>query len=154
MKEHNAVQELLGLAAAGVLDPGEQLRVQEHLMQCDVCREEFDDWVLLADALRALPTPQASPGLLLQTRRLVHARQLTAANNPGHLLFPGIILVFSWISVFLNYRLLRMIDISLAKWMNISTTAVWLAYIGISWFAAVAAAGFLGMHLRQETKRI
>jgi predicted anti-sigma-YlaC factor YlaD len=154
MKEHNAIQELLGLAAADVLDQEEQLRVQEHLLQCNVCREDFNNWILLADALRALQTPQASPGLLLRTRRLVQAHQLLVANNRGNLLFPCLLLAFSWISLFLNYRLMRLIDISLSKWIDISTAAFWITYIGVSWIAAAFAAGFLGRHLRQEGKTI
>ena len=154
MKEHNAIRELLGLAAAGILDPEEQQRIQDHLLQCDACREDFNDWMLLTDALRALPTPQASPELLLRTRRLVHAHQLLVANNRGNLLLPCLLLAFSWISLLLNYRLMRLITISLAKWIDISTAAFWITYIGVSWFAAAFAAGFLGRHLRQEEKTI
>jgi anti-sigma factor RsiW len=154
MKEHVEVQELLDLAAAGALDPEEQQRVQEHLRQCDACRADLNDWHLLADTLRMLPTPQAPPGLLMRTHRLVKARQLMKANNFGNLLFPCLLLAFSWISLLLNYQLMRLINLSLAKWLNISTTAVWIAYIGISWLAAAAAAGFLVRHFRQEGKTI
>jgi anti-sigma factor RsiW len=154
MKRHNEIRELLGLAAAGILDPEEQLQIQEHLAHCAGCREDYNEWMLIADALRALPTPQAPPGLLLRTKRLVQAHQVIAANNPGGLLLPCLLLTFSWISLFLNYRLMRLIDITVAKWMDISTTAFWIIYIGVSWLAIAFAAGFLGKHFRQEGKTI
>jgi predicted anti-sigma-YlaC factor YlaD len=154
MKRHNEIRELLGLAAAGILDPEEQQLIQDHLMHCDACRKDYNDWMMLAKALRELPTPQASPELLLRTRRLVQTHQQMAANNQGKLLFPCLLLAFSWISLFINYRLMRLIDISLSKWMDISTAAFWITYIGVSWFAAAFAAGFLGRHLRQEGKTL
>lgn len=154
MKKHNEICELLGLAAAGILDQEEQHAIQEHLAHCDACRKDYNEWMLLADALRALPTPQAPPGLLLRTRRLVQARQLMAATAQGKLFFPCLLLAFSWISLFINYRLIHLIDITLAKWMNISTAAFWITYIGISWLTVAFAASFLGRHLRQEGKTI
>jgi predicted anti-sigma-YlaC factor YlaD len=154
MKKHNEIRELLSLAAAGILDQEEQQLIQEHLAHCDACREDYNEWMLLANALRALPTPQAPQGLLQRTHRLVKARQLTAANAQGKLFLPCFLLAFSWISLFLNYRLLRLLDISLSKWIDISTVAFWITYIGVSWIAAAFAAGFLGRHLRQERNRI
>jgi predicted anti-sigma-YlaC factor YlaD len=154
MKDHQAVQELLSLAAAGVLNPKEQQRVQEHLRQCVICRAEFDDWQQITHELRILPTPQAPAGLLLRTQRLIQSHQFQAANNPGRLLLPCLLLVFSWVSLFLNYHLLRLIDLPLAKWLDISTTAIWISYIGISWLVAALSAGILARHLHREGKTV
>jgi anti-sigma factor RsiW len=154
MKDHQAVQELLSLAAAGVLNPKEQQRVQEHLQRCDICRVEFDDWQKITHELRILPTPQAPVGLLLRTQRLIQSRQFLAANNPGSLLLPSLLLMFSWVSLFLNYHLLRLIDMPLAKWLDISTTAIWISYIGISWLAAALSVGFFARHLHREGKTV
>ncbi len=71
MKEHTIVRDLLTLAAAGLLDPDEQRRVEMHLHQCEACRADLSEWTCIAVALRELPTPQAPPRLVSQTQRIL-----------------------------------------------------------------------------------
>ena len=40
MSEHESIRELLSLAAAGVLAPDEQRRVELHAAVCDACRRQ------------------------------------------------------------------------------------------------------------------
>ena len=42
----------------------------------------------------------------------------------------------------------------LAQWLDVSSTTVWVAYIGVTWFATALAAGLLGKHWRQEGRTV
>lgn len=73
MNEHDAIVELLALAAAGVLTPEEERRVREHTARCAECAAELNSWQMLAGELGAAPAPQAPPRLVLQTQARVAA---------------------------------------------------------------------------------
>jgi Putative zinc-finger len=48
MNEHEKIRTLLTLAAADVLDPGEEKQLMDHLRTCDSCGAELEKWKLLA----------------------------------------------------------------------------------------------------------
>jgi anti-sigma factor RsiW len=152
MKEHSAVRDLLSLAVAGVLDPAEQRQVEEHLRGCDACRTELNEWRRLARVLRELPTPQAPPKLVLQTRRLLEAYTAAKGKYQGSRLVLVFLIGFSWIVSVLTWQLVGRLDIPLTQWLNVSSTIIWIAYIGTTWLATVLAAGMLGKHAQQEGK--
>ena len=58
MNDHEKIRALLALAAADVLEPGEEKQLMDHLRTCDACGAELEKWKLLAGGLRRLPTPQ------------------------------------------------------------------------------------------------
>jgi predicted anti-sigma-YlaC factor YlaD len=152
MTQHFVVRELLSLAAAGALDPVEQRLVDEHLPGCAACRAEWNEWTLLAGALKERPAPQAPPELLLQTRRL-----LQAASSKGHgesWLLPALLVVSCWTVVFLDWCLVRFIGIPLACWLDIPAAAIWATYIGGTWLATALAAALLIKHAHQEGKAL
>jgi|WetSurMetagenome_2_1015567.scaffolds.fasta_scaffold374115_2 anti-sigma factor RsiW len=150
MKEHIEVRNLLILAAAEALNPAEQKRVEKHLQQCEECRAELDEWMRLTGALEKMPTRQAPPNLALKTRRLLE-RQAAAEKKQREMRFIPALVVFSWAALYLNWRLVQRIDAPLTRWLDISSTTLWMAYIGITWLATtVLAAGFFVQHARQE----
>jgi anti-sigma factor RsiW len=150
MKEHIEVRNLLSLAAADALNSAEQRQVERHLRQCEACRAEFNDWVGLTGALEKMPTPHAPANLVLRTRRLLE-RQAAVEKKQREMRFIPALVVFSWAAMYLNWRLVRLIDIPLTRWLDISATTMWTAYIGISWLATAAlAVGFLVQYARQE----
>ncbi|HEX7286025.1 MAG TPA: zf-HC2 domain-containing protein [Candidatus Angelobacter sp.] len=152
MNEHDAIHELLTLAAAGALDAGEQGRVEEHLRQCEACRTEFAGWLRLTGALKELPTPQAPPRLLEQTRRAMEMRaEAQRAHRTNHFML-GLMLLFAWTATLLNWPLLRLLEGRLTQWLDVSSgqlTAMWVGYILLAWMATALAAGLLG-HRRQR----
>jgi anti-sigma factor RsiW len=158
MKEHLIVRDLLGLAAAGALDPPEQRRVEEHLRQCEECRAELNSWNRLAGALKDLPTPQAPHKLILQTRRLLEIHAAGGREHRESRLVLAFLATFSWVVMSLNWRLVRWLDIRLAHWLDVSSTAAWVAYIGVIWLATALAAGLMAKygliakHAQQEGK--
>jgi predicted anti-sigma-YlaC factor YlaD len=153
MKEHSIVRDLLTLAAAGMLDPAQQVRVEAHLRHCEACRSEFNEWAGLAGALRRLPTPQAPARLALQTQRLLAQVAISRANQASRLGLACLV-AFSWIATFLTVGFVRRFDVPLAQWLDISSTTLWAVYIGATWLTTALAAGLLGKRWRQEGRTI
>jgi anti-sigma factor RsiW len=153
MKEHIFVRDLLTLAAAGMLDAAEQRRVEAHLDHCEACRAEFGEWDLIAGALKEMPTPQAPARLILQTQRLL-SHQEAARRHQASQLGLALLVVFSWMAAFMTVGFVRMFDIPLARWLDVSSTTLWVTYVGITWFSTALAAGLLGKRYLQEGRTI
>ncbi len=153
MKEHAVIRELLTLAAAGVLAPAEQRRVEEHLVHCESCRAEFDEWTQLSGLLKELPTPMAPSRLVIQTHRLLSHAAVLRGQQASRLGL-ALLILFSWMFAFVTLGFVRLLDIPLAQWLDVSSTTVWIAYIGVTWFATALAAGLLGKHWRQEGRTV
>ena len=83
MSDHESVRELLALSAAGLLDPGEERLVREHVRQCAACAAELDDYAALSAGLSALPAPQPPADLVSRTTALCRRRSRTAARAPS-----------------------------------------------------------------------
>jgi len=153
MKEHSKARDLLALAAAGVLDPVDQRRVEEHLLDCKECHAEFNAWARLAGALKELPTPQAPSRMVQQTHRLLkHAAALRP--QPGGRLGLALLVVFSWMLTFVTVGFFRLLDIPVAQWLDVPSTTLWVVYVGLTWLATALAAGLLGKHWQQEGRAI
>ena len=73
MSDHETIRKLLALSAAGLLEPGEERLVQEHVRQCAGCAAKLDDYATLSAGLSALPCPLPLPDLLRRTNMLVAA---------------------------------------------------------------------------------
>ncbi len=150
MNRHKKYSDLLTLSAAGALEEKEQRLIQEHIFQCDLCRAEFSGWLLLVDMLKKLPRAQAPAALLLKTERLLYFRMAAHRNsrwNWGALLF---LVLFSWMVAVLNWLFVLSLDMPLSRWLDVSSTTVWAAYIGLTWLATALAAGLLGKRLRHR----
>ena len=153
MKEHFIIRDLLSLAAAGMLEPSEQRRVDEHLRHCEACRAEFGAWTSLAGALKELPTPQAPPRLVFQTQRIL----VYAAAHRGYRwsrIGLACLILFSWLVTLATLACVGLLDIPVARWLDMPSTTVGVAYIGVTWLATALAAGLLGKHCRQEARTL
>jgi len=153
MNEHKKIRDLLTLAAAGLLDPREQREVEKHLQQCGVCSSEFGEWSRIAGALKELPIPQAPAGLVWQTQRILAQAALAKQNRVSRLVL-ALLIAFSWIVTVTTFGLMQLLNVPLAQWLDVSSTALWVAYIGLTWLATALAAGLLGKHWRQEGRTI
>ena len=153
MKEHTVIRDLLALAAAHMLEPSEEERVQKHLNHCEACRTELHEWLLIAGALKELPLPQAPPRLATQTTRLL-SHVAFARKQQASQLGIAFLIAFSWLVAFMTVEFFRLFDMSLAQRLNVSSTTVWVAYIGVTWLATALAAGLLGKHWQREGKTV
>ena len=98
MNTHESVRSLLPLFAAGALDPQEQLQVEAHLRDCEICRREMEEWSVYASGLRKLPQPMAPADLIARTQERVMRERETASSVRWN----GVTLcglgMFSWIA--------------------------------------------------------
>jgi len=109
MNEHETVRDLLGLAAAGVLDPNEQLRVERHVRECNACREEMDAWKVYASGLHQMPQPPVAAFLAERTQiRVLREREIRTQRRHNILVLASLSLLgWSWsLALWLLLRLL------------------------------------------------
>jgi anti-sigma factor RsiW len=150
MNRHAKFNNLLNLSAAGALEEDEQQQVQNHIVQCDSCRAEFSSWLKLIDALKKLPRPQAPANLLLKTQRILELRIAAQRESRWNWAIFSFLVLFSWILAILNWFFVRLLDIPLSRWLDVSSTTVWVVYIGLTWLATALAAGLIVKHLQQR----
>jgi anti-sigma factor RsiW len=148
MNQHAKFNNLLNLSAAGALEEDEHQQVQDHIVQCDSCHAEFSGWLKLINALKQLPTPQAPATLLLKTQRLLQLRMAARKEYRRNWAILSFLILFSWMVAVLNWFFVRLLDIPLSRWLDVSSTTVWVAYIGLTWLATALAAGLLGKRLQ------
>jgi predicted anti-sigma-YlaC factor YlaD len=113
MSEHDWVAKILPLAATGDLAPDEIRRVRQHLSTCADCRRASDDYAILGDALRGLPTPQPSAELLARVRSMAAPKlsRSQAGSRDAWVLAP--LVAASWI-------------VALATWRWVGNAVIWI----------------------------
>lgn len=143
MSEHASIRELLSLAAAGVLDPDEQRRVEQHATVCDACRRELELWQGYSRELVRLPAPVAPKYLADRTRALVLEKRAAAAERRWDDIVLAVLVLLGWtvsLVVWVVFRLftggmLSVMEssfVTILEWLGASTLFAWLT-------AAVAA---------------
>jgi anti-sigma factor RsiW len=134
MNEHDAIRELLPLAAAGALDERDQRRVEEHVRTCAECAAELDRWWALERGLRRLPTPQAPALLVERTRMRIRAELLERAERAVNPWLMGFLVLFSWTLVLATWPVVRWLGGGSAGGqipaVDIGLDRAWLAFVG------------------------
>lgn len=147
------VDELLALAAAGALEPGQQQRVDAHLETCPDCAGRAEQWRGLGDGLRDLPTPTPHPGLLARARAEVERRQAELEERTWTRVALGFLIVFGWTLTGVAWLLLELLMGELAVRIDrpLGPTAFWFTvYLVVGWVAAGAATVLLGRRPHEE----
>jgi len=143
VSEHASIRELLSLAAAGVLDPDEQRRVEQHATVCDACRRELELWQGYSRELVRLPAPVAPKYLADRTRALVLEKRAAATQRRWDDIVLAVLVLLGWtvsLVVWVVFRLftggmLSVVEssfVTILEWLGASTLFAWLT-------AAVAA---------------
>ena len=81
MSTHESIRNMLPLSAAGALNQQEQLQVEAHARNCEICRTELDAWSVYAAGLRGLPQPAAPADLIARTQARILRERETAASH-------------------------------------------------------------------------
>jgi len=155
MSEHDAMRELLALAAAGALDAAEQRRLDQHAAACPDCRRELETWSIYAQSLQWLPQPSVPAQLVERTRARILQERATAADSRWDELMLAGLALFAWTVGLTIWLVLRLFTggalmvmgtnlLQLGTWSAVSTVLVWLT--------AAAAALALGKR-RRELRR-
>jgi predicted anti-sigma-YlaC factor YlaD len=153
MTEHDAIRELLALAAAGALDSEQQMRVDRHARECEACRAELARWSGYAEGLRQLRQPALPERLLERTRARVLNERAAGAGRRKDAVLASALAAFTWIVGLTAWLLFQVfsggadavleLDLSRAlKWSIGSTLFVWVT--------AAAAAIVLGRSRREQ----
>ena len=147
MSDHEAIHNMLPLAAAGALGRAETSRVERHVAACSGCRRELEVLRLYSRGLGELPQPLVTAGLLQRTRaRLIQERD-TAADDRRQGLVLGLLTILSWGTGVVFWMLVRAVTGGVWNVLgaNLADAATWsLVSALLMWATAGAAAVILG----------
>jgi hypothetical protein len=157
MSEHESVRELLSLAAAGVLSAGEQRRVEQHAVECELCSRELESWQAYGHELARLPPPAVPANLAETTRRRIFAQQTAAAEGRWNDVVLTVLSLYAWtiaLATWMVWRLVRgdallLFDAGFVRvviWSGVST--------GFAWVTAAVAALVLGFQRRAARRML
>jgi len=155
MTEHEAVRELLALAAASALNAGEQRRVEDHARACPACARQLEAWRALSGALRRLPTPVVPAELVARTCTRVLAESAAAAERRWDDAVLVFLSLFAWTVGVATWAIVRLMNNGLlavldARFMQ---PMVWLTASSVlAWLTAGVVAVLVG-HRRRMTWR-
>jgi len=147
------VRDLLPLAAAGALDPGESLRVEAHLRECAACAGEAAGWRTVARELGRLPAPKPSRTLVARTMEAVEQRLTERAERAWNQAALAFLVAFAWTLAVLSWVIVDLVNGVLALRLDLSvgSSATWYAaYLVAGWLSAGAAAMLLGRRASEE----
>jgi hypothetical protein len=147
MSDHEAIHNMLPLAAAGALGRAEISRVERHLAACSGCRRELEVLRLYSRGLGELPQPAVPAGLLQRTRARLIQERATAADHRRQGLVLGLLTVFSWAIGGVFWLLVRAVTGGVWEVLgtNLADAATWsLVSALLMWTTAGAAAVMLG----------
>ena len=139
MTRCQSVAEALALSAAGLLDPGEERMVREHIRECPECAARLEHLGAIAGTLSALPAPAPPAGLVARTQALAAAELAAAADRRHAGLAALAAAALGWLSWFVLWELYRM---ATGGWQSVVEPAwpgVW-TWLAVSTAMACVAA--------------
>jgi len=144
---HEQIQSMLTLSAAGLLDPDGERTVREHAHECPACAAQLESLSVLSSALSSRPAPEMPPDLMLRTQAVVAAELAVLVQRRRGLRTAATAALFAWI-------------LNLATWAAIhwlrpefSGVLVWLALsAGTACLAAPVAAALAAARKRAERR--
>lgn len=157
MSEHESVQEMLSLAAAGVLEAGDQRRVDQHVAACEACRRELDVWRNYARELTRLPVRATPRDLVARTCDRILARRAAAADRRWDEAVLAVLALFAWTTALVTWFLVKLVSGGLLAVIESGflNAMVWSAgSTGVAWLTAAVAAVMLGSQRRRARRMI
>jgi anti-sigma factor RsiW len=155
INEHDAVRELLPLAAAGALDAAEEARLSAHIRLCADCAANLSRWQEIQAGLRRLPTPQAPAALVERTIVLAQTRITEESNNRAQHKIVGLVIVFSWAFVVISWPLAQLLAHGWISMFGFGFARGWenfAVFTALCWLAGGAAAVLLAMRRSRERR--
>jgi hypothetical protein len=155
MSEHDEIQKLLALAAAGALDSGEEERMIRHTQSCALCSSALDDWRVIAVGLRRLPTPQPSRGVVERARAMAEMRFNEEAEHRWNRSVMIFLIVFAWVLTLLSWPLVRLVSDGMQGLLDPRLNQAWIGFAGLTtlaWVGGGTAAILLSVRQRRERR--
>lgn len=155
--EHEALRELLPLAAADALDEAEQHALKQHVAECSNCAAELENWSTLAVGLKRLPTPQAPALLAEHTRARVVSRMAALAEQRTDHWVIAFLVLLAWAVTLGTWPIVRLFSDGLLSWLDWGFNQTWFGlatYAGAVWVTAGVAAAMLGLRKQREGRLV
>jgi anti-sigma factor RsiW len=147
VSDHESIRELLSLAAAGVLEPDEQRRVQQHVDVCDACRRELEVWQGYGRELVRLPAPVAPKYLAERTSARILEQRAAAAQRRWDDIVLAVLVLLGWTVSLVAWVVFRLFSGGMLSVVETSFVTI-LTWLGAStlfaWLTAAVAAVMLG----------
>ena len=126
MIRHEALRKMLALAAAGVLDAGEQRTVEQHAGECEECRRELEILSRYSISLGAMPQPAVPEGLLDRTSLRVAEAGWAAAERKSRDMFLALLVVLSWATGAVIWMAARKVTGGTVSALIVTTLLIWM----------------------------
>ena len=152
MTTHDAVRPLLALSAAGLLEPGEERHVREHVRECAPCAAELDALAELGSALAVLPQPALPPDLPRRAASLLAAELALQADRRRGAALAVAGCLFAWMATVVAWAVYEILTGGAPALLrpDLSSLVVWLALSAVSVCVAAPAAAMLAARRRLE----
>lgn len=127
---HDQIQPLLALSAAGLLDPAEERSVREHVRECPVCAAQLETLASMSGALSSRPAPTPPADLLPRTQARISAELALLAERRRSVWIAAGAGVFAWVMNLATWALIRWWRPELPgllTWLALSTLSACLA---------------------------
>ncbi|MGC1106027.1 MAG: zf-HC2 domain-containing protein [Candidatus Acidiferrales bacterium] len=155
MNEHDAIRELLPLAAAGVLDAAEEGRLAAHISLCPDCAANLSLWQQVGSNLRRIPTPQAPAALVERTIALAQNHLTRESDRRTERRIVALVIVFSWAFVAISWPLAQLLAHGWQSLLGFGFEQGWenfVVFTAICWLAGGAAAVLLAARRSRERR--
>ena len=155
MNEHDAIRELLPLAAAGTLDAAEEARLATHIRLCPDCAANLSVWQQVGADLRRIPTPQAPAALVERTITLAQTRLTQELDRRTERRVVALVIVFSWAFVAASWPLAQLLAHGWQSLLGFGFEQGWenfAVFTAICWLAGGVAAVLLAMRRSHERR--
>ena len=152
---HERIREQMPLATAGALNANEERELSAHLAECTDCAAEFEQWRELGAGLRRMPTPQAPTAMVERVRASLMTQVMVRAERRSNRTMIAWLVLFGWTTTLATWPILKLISHGAETLLNVSFVHTYHILIGVtvlSWLAAAAAAGVLGVRHRGERR--
>ena|SRR5579863_623626 len=150
---HDQVQPLLALSAAGLLDAAGERSLREHARECPACAAQMEALSSISAALTARPAPALSPDLLRRTQARISAELAMLAERRRSVWIAAGAGVFAWImnlATWIAFQLWRG-GVSAVLRPRLPGLLAWLALSAFSaCIAAPAAIALMAARRRME----
>ena len=157
MSEHDKIQELLALAAAGALTSAEEKQVADHVRSCIACANELEAWRPIASELRRLPTPQPSSWLVQATLARAEAKLAEQAEHDWNRRVLIVVVALSWLLTIASWLVFHVLSERLGRLLGPQFSHTWIsfgAFTALGWVAGGVAAVMLAVRQRGERRLV
>ena len=157
MSEHESIRGLLSLAAAGVLKPDEQRRIEQHAAACEACRRQLELWQSYSRELVRLPAPVAPKHLAERTRARIVQQRAAVADRRWDDVVLAVLVLFGWTVTLVTWIVFRLFTGGMLSVLDYGFVRI-LVWSGAStafaWVTAAVAAVMLGSRRRAVRRMI